>query len=255
LNGWSSDPSQETIEATRLARLALEHGKDDALALSWAGFSIAQLAGELDDGIAILDRAVALNPNLARAWHLRGLVKSWLGEPAAALEDLARAMRLSPVDPLLHRVELAVALAHFFAGDYDKASSWAEKALLEQPNNNKDAMSVLAMSCALAGQMEKARSVMARYRVIAPERRLSNLKERVPKFLRRDYYDRMLEGLREAALVTGSTGGIGLAIAERLAIEGAEVVIAGRTRAKLDEAVEKKSGVAAPEDHESVHVI
>jgi NAD(P)-dependent dehydrogenase (short-subunit alcohol dehydrogenase family) len=40
------------------------------------------------------------------------------------------------------------------------------------------------------------------------------------------------------ALVTGSTGGIGLAIAERLAIEGAEVIIAGRTRAKLDEAVE-----------------
>jgi NAD(P)-dependent dehydrogenase (short-subunit alcohol dehydrogenase family) len=44
---------------------------------------------------------------------------------------------------------------------------------------------------------------------------------------------------KKAALVTGSTGGIGLAIAERLAIEGAEVVIVGRTRAKLDAAVER----------------
>jgi NAD(P)-dependent dehydrogenase (short-subunit alcohol dehydrogenase family) len=40
------------------------------------------------------------------------------------------------------------------------------------------------------------------------------------------------------ALITGSTGGIGLAIARKLAVEGAKVIIAGRTRAKLDEAVE-----------------
>jgi hypothetical protein len=46
---------------------------------------------------------------------------------------------------------------------------------------------------------------------------------------------------KKGALVTGSTGGIGLAIAERLAIEGAEVVIVGRTRAKLDAAVERIS--------------
>ncbi|SRR5260221_9196386 len=40
----------------------------------------------------------------------------------------------------------------------------------------------------------------------------------------------------KTALITGSTGGIGLAIARKLAVEGATVTIAGRTRAKLDEA-------------------
>lgn len=40
----------------------------------------------------------------------------------------------------------------------------------------------------------------------------------------------------KTALVTGSTAGIGLAIAERLATEGVEVVICGRNQAKLDEA-------------------
>ncbi|MEN3227226.1 SDR family NAD(P)-dependent oxidoreductase [Methylorubrum rhodesianum] len=39
-----------------------------------------------------------------------------------------------------------------------------------------------------------------------------------------------------SALVTGSTAGIGLAIATRLAAEGADVVITGRQRAKLDTA-------------------
>ncbi|HWK64849.1 MAG TPA: SDR family oxidoreductase [Rhizobiaceae bacterium] len=41
----------------------------------------------------------------------------------------------------------------------------------------------------------------------------------------------------KTALVTGSTAGIGLAIAERLVIEGADVVICGRNRQKLDAAV------------------
>ncbi|MDE2332101.1 MAG: SDR family oxidoreductase [Bradyrhizobium sp.] len=46
--------------------------------------------------------------------------------------------------------------------------------------------------------------------------------------------DLQLKG--KIALVTGATAGIGLAIAKRLVVEGAEVVICGRTRAKLDAA-------------------
>ncbi|MPS71331.1 SDR family NAD(P)-dependent oxidoreductase [Novosphingobium aerophilum] len=42
----------------------------------------------------------------------------------------------------------------------------------------------------------------------------------------------------KTALVTGSTAGIGLAIAARLADEGAEVVVTGRNQAKLDAAAE-----------------
>ena len=42
----------------------------------------------------------------------------------------------------------------------------------------------------------------------------------------------------KTALITGSTGGIGLAIARKLAVEGAKVVVTGRTQAKIDRAVE-----------------
>jgi NAD(P)-dependent dehydrogenase (short-subunit alcohol dehydrogenase family) len=42
----------------------------------------------------------------------------------------------------------------------------------------------------------------------------------------------------KTALITGSTAGIGLAIARKLAVEGASVIIAGRTQAKLDQAVD-----------------
>jgi len=42
----------------------------------------------------------------------------------------------------------------------------------------------------------------------------------------------------KAALVTGSTAGIGLAIARKLATEGARVILSGRDRARLDGAVD-----------------
>lgn len=41
----------------------------------------------------------------------------------------------------------------------------------------------------------------------------------------------------QTALVTGSTGGIGLAIAQRLAAEGASVIVSGRGKEKVDAAV------------------
>jgi NAD(P)-dependent dehydrogenase (short-subunit alcohol dehydrogenase family) len=52
--------------------------------------------------------------------------------------------------------------------------------------------------------------------------------------------DLQLQGKR--ALVTGSTAGIGFAIADALAGEGASVIINGRTAARVDEAVARLSG-------------
>ena len=49
-----------------------------------------------------------------------------------------------------------------------------------------------------------------------------------------------LEGKR--ALITGSTAGIGYAIAERLALEGASIIVNGRTRERVDQALAKLSG-------------
>jgi NAD(P)-dependent dehydrogenase (short-subunit alcohol dehydrogenase family) len=55
--------------------------------------------------------------------------------------------------------------------------------------------------------------------------------------------DLRLEG--KSAIVTGSTAGIGLAIAERLAREGVAVTICGRDRSKLDVAASRLAAVGA----------
>ena len=96
INGWMTDRVKEVAEGARLARRAVELGKDDAVALSRGGHALGFLVGDLDSGVAFVDRALLLNPNLAAAWVLSGLLRFFRGETDVAIEHLARAMRLIP---------------------------------------------------------------------------------------------------------------------------------------------------------------
>ncbi len=102
-NGWISVTANEIAEVTRLAQRAVELGKDDAIALAASGWALAYVVRDLEVGAALIDRALVLNSNLAEAWLYGGWAKNWLGEPEAAIERFARAMRLSPFDPRMIR--------------------------------------------------------------------------------------------------------------------------------------------------------
>jgi len=198
LSGWMTDRAQEIAEGARLAWRAVELGKDDAVALARAGHALALLVGDLDSGAAFIDRALALDPNLARAWYASGWVRVYRGEPEVAIEHQARAMRLSPLDPTLYHMQVGTALAHLLAGRFDEASSWAEKAFLEEPNYHPAAI-VMAASNALAGRAQEACQAMERLRQIDPTLRNCNLKDRHP-IRRPDDLARFADGLRIAGL-------------------------------------------------------
>jgi TolB-like protein/class 3 adenylate cyclase len=198
-SGWVVDPEQEVVETARLARRAIELGKDDAFALCWAGYAIALVVGNLDDGIAFLDRALELNPNLARAWNLSGWARIWLGQPEIAIEHLERGKRLSPLDPAAHVAQTAAAHAHFYAGRYDEAYLWAGMALREQPDFQA-ALRIAAASAALAGRAEEARKACTRWRQLNPMLRVSNFRRTLGPYRRSEDLARQEEGLRKAGL-------------------------------------------------------
>jgi TolB-like protein/Tfp pilus assembly protein PilF len=195
---WMTDRVKETSETARLARRAVELGKEDAVALSTGAFALAYVVGDLDDGVAFIDRALALNPNLAAAWNFSGWMRIFLGEHELAVEHFARSMRFSPLEPFMFVAQDGIAFAHFLAGRYDNASSWAEKALREKPNYHP-ALRIAAASSALAGRLEDAQKAMARLREIDPALRVSDLKD-LPPLRRPGDIARYVEGMRKAGL-------------------------------------------------------
>jgi tetratricopeptide (TPR) repeat protein len=176
VGAWVADPAKEVAECERLARRAAELGRDDAVALSTAGIALAYLVGDLEDGAAFTERALALNPNLVWAWFFSAWVRLMLGEPEIAIERFARAMRLNPNDPQIYATQEGMAAAHFAAGRYTEALSWAKAAIREKPTFVA-AMSMAAASAALAGHLSEAQEAAAKLRQLEPNLRVSDLKE------------------------------------------------------------------------------
>jgi Flp pilus assembly protein TadD len=64
----------QVAEAARLAKQALDTGKDDPDALWKAGLVLLTRAGEPANAATAIDRALALNPSSAYAWMAKGYV-------------------------------------------------------------------------------------------------------------------------------------------------------------------------------------
>ena len=195
---WMVDRAQECAEATRLGWKAVHLGADDPAAMCMGAYVLAFIAHEFDDAIAFVDRGLAINPNLAQAWNLGAWVRTFRGEPDLALDYGARGMRLSPIDPSMYGIQGAVAYAHFLSGRYDVASSWAEKALRDNPNFLL-AICIFVSSNALMGRLEPAQKWLARAREYNPDLRICNLGDLAP-FRRAEDQILFARGLREAGL-------------------------------------------------------
>jgi TolB-like protein len=196
--GWVTDRARDIVETERVARRAAALGSDDAVALCTAGIGLAFVVGETDEGIALIDRSLMLNPNLAMAWLFSGWVNVWLGEPDLAIANLAHAMRLSPNDPQVAMMQASTACAHFVADRIAEATSWAERSVRLRPNYFV-ASCVLAASYALGGRLEEAAKAITRLRQIDPGFRISNLLDSFP-IRRQEDFARWAEGLRKAGL-------------------------------------------------------
>jgi adenylate cyclase len=177
----------------------MELSKEDAAVLTVSGLLLAHMGRDLDNGLALTDRAIALNTNLAAAWYWGGWLKIWAGEPNTAIDRITRAVRLSPLDPSMPRMQNGMAHAHFWAGQYDEAASYAAIALRDFPDFH-DALRISAASNVLAGRLEEAQGAMARLRRLDPTLRVSTLREIQGPYRRLEDHDRYEEALRKAGL-------------------------------------------------------
>ncbi|WP_246709631.1 tetratricopeptide repeat protein [Bradyrhizobium sp. 6(2017)] len=165
--GYSTDPQLDRNEAVRFARLALSIDNNDANTLATAAVVSAFMVGDHESEIEMADRAVALNPNLFDGWLNRGFVYKIAGRSEEAIQSFQRAIRVSPVDPLLYRSFLGMALAFIELHRFDDAIE-AGKRVLRQDPNNAGGYRCLASAFAHLGRDVEAHEAAARLLEIDP---------------------------------------------------------------------------------------
>jgi TolB-like protein/Tfp pilus assembly protein PilF len=204
LFGWviASDPSLQ--EGVRLAHLAAEIGRDDSEALWMAGMVMAQLAGELEHGLALIERSLALNPNSANAWISSSFVRGEIGDADTAFAHFQQAQRLNPLDSMHHVQWLAAGFAHMVAGRYQEAADAIDKTLNARPSYTP-AMRQKISVCGLLGRKEEASHWVRRLLAVNPGASVSWFRVFWQQPLRHNpnLLAKFLEGARLAGLPEG----------------------------------------------------
>jgi tetratricopeptide (TPR) repeat protein len=148
----------------------------------------------------LVDRALALNPNLAHGWVTSGWINVWSGSPAVAVKHLTRAMRLDPLHgDHLQMGRTAMALALFFLGKYREAMAWAERMLRANPDAHP-ALRIFAASAAFASRRDVARKTAKRLQSIDPDFRISRLASYLGPYQKPEFIEKYAEGLRLAGV-------------------------------------------------------
>jgi hypothetical protein len=72
------------------AHEALEAVGDDPDVLANAAFALSFLGENIGTQIALIDKALALNPSFARGWAISGPLRLWAGQPELAINKPRR---------------------------------------------------------------------------------------------------------------------------------------------------------------------
>ena len=165
--GWVDDRADPTVaDMLGLARTALTLDGEDPEVLIIVGSMTAFPGGDFSGGIALVNKAIALNPNSAVAFRTAGNLYARAGESARAFASFDQAERLDPFDsgPSAYSGHI---VAHFIAGAYAAAVEWSDKALRDRPRS-ASALRYRAASLGLLGRLEEARQAVQRLRELVP---------------------------------------------------------------------------------------
>jgi adenylate cyclase len=182
-----------TVAATR----AIACDSQDPWAYLARGM-VAIATRDNSEAVNAFRHATSLSPNFAYAHALLGAAHALGGKLEDATQSVDQAVRLSPRDTFSDDFQLFYAFAHFQAGRYAEAASFAETAIQLRPEHPISHV-MAAASYGLAGHDKKAVEASAKLRGLVPEITASNVEETFPYVLAEDRA-RLAQGLRKAGL-------------------------------------------------------
>jgi adenylate cyclase len=164
LDGRSDQPEADARKGADFARRALEVAGDDPGILANAGYALASFGEDIGAMMALVDRALALNPNYARGWLIKGFLSLLAGEPEPAIEHVETSLRFSP----RARTRLSsyiIGAAHFISGRFEAAVPKLVFAIQEDPSFPHP-YRYLAACYAHLGRIDEAREIAKLLRAI-----------------------------------------------------------------------------------------
>jgi adenylate cyclase len=146
--------------------------------LATAGHVLTYLGHEYERGVAMVEQAVALNPNLAIAWYSRGFVCLMCDEAERAIESFDRMIKLSPLDPLRISAWNGSSHAFFRLARHEEGCAAAMKSI--QFDANAHSLATFAINAVCAGRKEEAIKAISRLLKLQPGFRISHVSEAFP---------------------------------------------------------------------------
>jgi len=90
----SENREADRRECIDFARRALQVAGDDPGVLTNAAYALAYFSEDIGAMMALVDRALAINPSFARGWYISAIIKLWAAQPDVAIEHVEVSMRL-----------------------------------------------------------------------------------------------------------------------------------------------------------------
>ena len=200
--GWSDDVEGSATQASHYAERAITLDAQDARGFAVAGQVRVALFQRLREGMALLDRALALNPNLAMAWALSGQALICLGQRDEGEERLNRDKRLSPMDPGAFHYDVAFCWLALLRRDYEAAVTIGRTVTEMNPAYAGAGRPYLAALVHL-GQEREAAVVIRRLLELDPRFSIAGFLASTP-FEREEDRLHIAAGLRRAGLTEGT---------------------------------------------------
>ena len=126
--------------------------------------ALASFGEDIGAMIALVDRALALNPNYARGWNISGNLRLWAGQPDIAIEHIETSQRLSP-RARTGASTFVIGAAHFYSRRFDQAVPNLLLAIQDDPGQ-PPAYRALAACYAHMGRLDDARQIVKQLRAI-----------------------------------------------------------------------------------------
>jgi TolB-like protein/class 3 adenylate cyclase/tetratricopeptide (TPR) repeat protein len=193
LNYLHALADDERRAAIKFVSRAIELAPADDGVLGLAAYVIGNLDDDVERGIALADRAIAINPNFASAWSIKGYLTALRGDILEAQEALHEAVRLNPLD---HICVIGALRSYMVAcvalRQHEEVASWARKLLALSPTDIHGIVALYA-EAGRVGDIAEANKLLARIQSLYPHLRKQHLRQMYLRYRKPEHQAAMVE--------------------------------------------------------------